>query len=473
MAQTLAATLALADAQIDVGELELLHVEQRCALQLAQDAYELTDRRRTRLLASCEELRNEVAQARVSRSLASRLPLEVLSKVFKVIQPAYSPSEHGLAKKFKDGDCIEYERIVLPRVLAGVSKHWRDAVQVTPELRSYIGVPSDAPSLGKFLSSLGSKLHGTHLIDLHIQATDILPPAPDSGEPSRTAIFFHNAFWRSVFDLIYEHIGRLRTIDIEITVDQHTRPRVPALFENARDLALGLLRLDMPELQEASVAFRGIDIDASEGPDAYWGPIPNVTLPVYFPQARNLQWLRLHDVPVACVRPTHPGLPSLRTLSITCGCLCDSYVHNMLALSPALEELYIYTECVNHDLTPAESPPFKSPVRRLCLANAGAEYISFDRIDLPNLASLAMLRSSGSDCPSLLQKVAGTLTELEFGGWFETEYALESLDKLSGLKKVERVTIRSENFEVPLLCKLLCREDDPLWPRLKSLVLET
>ncbi|KZV91512.1 hypothetical protein EXIGLDRAFT_769858 [Exidia glandulosa HHB12029] len=459
----------LAQTQLELETVERIRAERALAVEHAQVALDVANQRRDQLIARRDHLRNDILQHRLQmRGGAKAFPEEVLSEIFLHVLPPYTlkhgAHQIGRLRTLLERDDIDYERALLPGVLSLVCRRWRDAALHTRDLHSYLAIPPRTSRASSILAYISRTIARSRLLDVYVQYVD---SRSDEGTSTHQP-----EYWSQIFDVLYENSERLRTLDLAV-IALDLRPdsgdHYDDMAETICDLALGLFRLPTPNLEHASFNLRHSRDDLK-----LWIPahmqrqdLPLLTLPTYLPDAPRLQSLWLHHVPIMCVTA---ALPSLKVLSIANDYLYKGHVWSMLRLCPVLEEFYIRCEDM-HGPRPGEpqlEAPTSLPIRTLGVdLQSGLDAVGDDQTMLPNLTSVIL---PGYMDEYLLHKAKDTITSLEiFSASCDDE---TSVAVWAEFANIEHAHIRqADTFDLGGLVNLMCKEDGPMWPRLRTLKL--
>ncbi|EJD41171.1 hypothetical protein AURDEDRAFT_186666 [Auricularia subglabra TFB-10046 SS5] len=445
------------------------------ALRDAQAGLDLAELQWQHLMAQRRVLEQSISERRALVSAVHALPEEIIGEIFTHAMPPISipddlPLDVDIEAMVEDGS-IDWDCSLLPLRLSMVSKHWQAIARSTKEMWTYVVVPAHAWLLDndRFVCHIERMLRLSKdcLLDVVVESEDALRDvAQQPGDRGYDKIFAEKVegqnrfFWR-IFRLLYAHSHRIRTLHVYGSVNSCTYElsggtiiAAPSTPEDLRVLTMGFLQLPTPVLQEARLLFYNGDSD-----DGIWDDGDAVFLPAA-PRLQRLQ------VAHAYISMQH-SLPSLESFILRNDSIFHDDIWKSLSACPALDELALGLQKIRRRHPPLQSqPPTSIPIRTLTL-DGGSTWELFDGVALPRLQTLSIPNEVMPDFTPLAHiPTLRTLVIGDGGFWNLEEY------QTPALQHVEHVTLVGGDNDVTPLCNLLCREPNPLWPRLKSFCID-
>ncbi|EJD41169.1 hypothetical protein AURDEDRAFT_169758 [Auricularia subglabra TFB-10046 SS5] len=411
-------------------------------------------------MKSRASLQVAITEARKAVKYTLLIPNEIVSLVFA----------HAAAWKRGAGDPIDWTAVTLPWCLRLVCKRWNAIALSTQALWTYIAVPVTVEFVARtgLPEYLALQLDRSGSMALKVVVDAEFSCDADLTDSARDALIRQQTeALRNLFDVLVTEpiVARISILEV------YGGPPTPSQFlghhndrDSIRSLTLGMLRLPTPSLEEAVLQMDPDDY----GQDEPWQTSPLGPLPLYLPVAPKLRMLRMVRFPLLCY-PAHPGFPSLEFLTYDYNFAHESHLLGMLALCPVLRELDTsLAECDNTSIPAFVTDPITLPVRSLIFGEGELSAAFADRVRLPNVTALQAIPHTMFS-HDLHQRLASTLTSITFTGFSLRE---DDVDLLVGLTRIEDATFEVRHFPAHRLVEYLCR-DDPLWPRLKRLVVDT
>ncbi|EJD48681.1 hypothetical protein AURDEDRAFT_162138 [Auricularia subglabra TFB-10046 SS5] len=468
----LADVAALEDLSAEIEDVEAAQAKAQVAFDEAKAALARADTQVANVHLREKLLKRSVRMLSRSLSTLSTFPFELLSMIFAYANTESERNSKAGGEDYAPPIGLDMDRVLLPWSLGAVCRHWRAAVDSTPEAWSFIGIShckrSASPQanadciwrLSQSLEKSGAALLDVVFTSSHLWAED----------DSKDFATLEHSLVINTFDLLTENMARIRTLGISLApfVPRSRSEPLSSFWLEIRGAIVELLRTPSPALVDARIQIvdrpRAVEAEPAE---EYWHQFPDDPLPLFLPAAPKLRYLLLDQIPVAFRRP-HVGLPSLERIRITQYWMFTVHVADMLALAPKLQHLELD---VRDALSVTGITPNFEPCHNLhTLVTTRKQRQTFGLLAggarfLPKLSSLSISNVAELD---ISESFARRLTTLRLS---HTSNLHEHLETLRQLTCIERAGLSYVTVQDDVFFDAFCEPVDPMWPKLKTLML--
>ncbi|EJD48662.1 hypothetical protein AURDEDRAFT_162119 [Auricularia subglabra TFB-10046 SS5] len=454
------------------------------ALRALEDDIPSAEEQEARALAAYEEAGLRVANLRQRQTLltadneslaatlntAATFPFDLLSLIFSLANTVndqhmqYDDYENAL-----DAHPVDEDRVALPWRLGLVCRRWREAVLATPSAWSYVGI---AYKLDPAFRPCARDLYSTPfpLLKICLDKSGSVPLDVviynEGGNQGDRDISDEHHFFRPRFQLLHEHMHRIRCLHVTGTI-RRPDPRRRSYYVTMYQGSIDLLRNPAPSLVELRIHCMHVRTSNPPAPANFWQNFPTQSFPLLLPLAPKLRELSVNCAAVVCRRP-HPGLPSLRRLVYKLDNMYDVHLHDMLAIAPSLERLWLEVDTILHDpnTVPVTLDPIR-PISRLEL-RAGQSFglLADGARLLPSINHLVLYNLAELSVTPALSKRLRRLGIVQQEDLHDYVGILRQLGCVECVEIGDGVTMRDDLFFEPF-----CDPQDPMWPKLRVIVL--
>ncbi|KZV86316.1 hypothetical protein EXIGLDRAFT_724864, partial [Exidia glandulosa HHB12029] len=345
--------------------------------------------------------------------------------------------------------------------------HWRTAALSDPSCWTYLVLPPiPRMTAGKTAALIAHverviSRSRSRLLDVAVSVNwDLTQKTRD--------VYAEDGLYSRLFASLMEQLRRIRTLDIHTAScsDNFLKFSYSDMSDPILKHIADLLCCPTPQLVHLSLSCAHTHYMTGQ---QFWLGYEEGDYPFFLPNAPKLATLSLTNTPMLCKRPHPVGLPLLRTLLIDCSkWVYSALIWDTVSMAPQLDKLRL---CCNPQGIAGhpEQRPTSLPITELVVGMDS--YLPLPETQLPNLRSLVVeswkLDASDSGPPGNLGLTLTTLVVESI-----SSFSADMIQTLRHFEVLEHATLYGDEVDDDRqLFAALCDTADPMWPRLRHLVL--